>query len=270
MLLNLALLFLNINQEQKYSISQEKKDALFTLLNNNDITLKGDYPLFNLPMRELALKQTEWDLDFLKQVFFGDSLTVRRTVENSNTIFKDKDATLTIKKNESIYESLEGDIFSDSSEYREKAIKSSNEILKKMGDSFRNYRLDTVLESEEKITLNFYEVYDKFKLFCNYASFSFHKSGFYEVSFNRLSPINFVGLEKEIVSSDEALFAFLQHIKETQTNSKITIDRVEIGYSIRKYYDYNFETVMAKPYYKLFTSESETPYMIDAYENEVE
>lgn len=102
--------------------------------------------------------------------------------------------------------------------------------------------------TKEGIKICYYEKVNGYGFFNNYFTVVFNKDGSQEVDFSYRTVVKQNGSKKDILASDEAVFAVINPIKDNRNSSKSIIQDVSLGY-----YDKDILTDddSILPYYKI-------------------
>lgn len=265
-ILNAGLFGLNYNKNERYKVTQSEEKAIYNVLGKNGINLYTEIIKEAMPMRTINVKPKELSADELKKEFFKDE-EVNISVEFNKTILKSKERFLTLQNNHIKLENYNG-----TGKYIGLNGDSASNIVEnyiKDMPLFAGYKPDNILQEGDGYIVEFIKEYKDFKLFNSKARFfvtdngiMWFESGFYEQEI-------FSGEKKNLCMPDEALLTFMYEIKKLGIE-QIYINQMELGY------DFTDKAEIAEgsqlklyPAYRIYTSYSSDPFIINAYTNEL-
>lgn len=263
--LNILLIFLNISKDAQYTLKEEQKASIYSVLDKNDIKLVCKIPENFSPMKQFIIKKTNYDIIELQKIFFDDIYNIKRTKEFDKTIFTGENKILTIQNNILIYENK--NILNSNPINKEYAENICEEIVSKIMDNHEKMELDRYSENERYFSFYYTQNFIDFSVFNNYTQFKIYKNGTLKMKFEYNEPLESYGNKIDICSADEALFIFMNEIKKIYDDKSISIDTVDIGYFINRIDEDENSSSIVIPHYRIFIDEIEDPFYINAYNN---
>jgi len=268
-LLNIMLgVLLGINS-RKYVSSIEQEKNIVEVLASNNISMYCKIINQYKPMKMLEFNGQIIDENKMVEAFLGTSNVIAGK-EGDIKSYDHEGKSLLIFENKVIFENLNESEEIDLTNAQ--ALKLCNEYLSGMGSMGTGYELDLgpymregelILEYRQKINGNV--IYD------NYFIFVVDNYGIRCVDYSNNMPIGYSAGAKEICSSDEALFSFLQAMKrESAQRPQRIVEKMDIVYFIDPA---ESDTIRAYPYYRIYYTEVGDPdnlvrlCMVNAYLN---
>ena len=261
-LLNIALFGLIYNNNRAYRLSSSQEQLITSVLQRNNIICYVEVLKNFTPMRQIEMQKSEYDHDLVLDIFVQDKESLRQSMERNRVIYRNENETLTIDDAEISYRNRnDGGTSNITVEEAERIGREFLRSLSKLGGSFvADGNLPA--ETEEGYLFQFRESYRGYIINSNYAEITVNENGVARVEFMYYKPVFFVGVRREICSADEALLTVMHGIKDSEENGSEPrfITKMDIVY-------HDNLSFWATPYYRVFVSGFDKPFLINAYEN---
>lgn len=241
---NAVLFGLNLYKKSDVTVGQGRQNDIVALLGKDNITLGCSLPTMYPAMAYIAAESFTFDPLKLRDVFFADSSKVMRTDDKNKIIFAYNNDVLTIDKSDVQYIKKLDKAVTDV----DTAKGIANEYVSNINSLFGKYDYACSYVTKEGIKICYYEKVNGCGFFNNYFTVVFNKDGSQEVDFSYRTVVKQNGSKKDILASDEAVFAVINSIKDNRNSSKSIIQDVSLGY-----YDKDILTDddSILPYYKI-------------------
>lgn len=263
LILNAVLFILTGQEDRKYQMTAEQYNAIYDVLIKNDIQLQTDIPKDFSPRKKLTITKISFDYSQLVSAFFEDPDSVKRTLVDNRTVFKNQTSSLLIDAEDIVFENNASKTIIEN--LNENAAKSfCDDFIKKINLGFEQLTPVSVIADEDTIYLNYYERYNDTPLYFNYIEATVSKRGIKRLSLSRYVPEGYTGQKHNIYSADEALFSMLRYFKNQNIKDK-AIWKMELGYALLD--EIKDITQNASPFYMIYTDSHIV--MVNAYTNEV-
>ena len=225
---NTVLFGLNLYKKSDVTVGQGRQNDIVALLGKDNITLGCSLPTMYPAMAYIA----------------AESSKVMRTDDKNKIIFAYNNDVLTIDKSDVQYIKKLDKAVTDV----DTAKGIANEYVSNINSLFGKYDYACSYVTKEGIKICYYEKVNGCGFFNNYFTVVFNKDGLQEVDFSYRTIVKQNGSKKDILASDEAVFAVINPIKDNRNSSKSIIQDVSLGY-----YDKDILTDddSILPYYKI-------------------
>lgn len=264
-LLNALLIGLNFKKDQQYVITSDQKKSITTVLSENNVVINTDIPEEFVPIGQLYMKPYNYDVLKLQKIFFGDVSEVKRTEEFEKTILTYNKKSLVIANN---IVSFRDNIVDNNIEFSKSyAVKRCSNIISAIENNYTKMYMDTYSVNSDVISLRYIQKFNGYNIFNNVVIFKVYKSGIIECEFTYNEPIEIKQPKLDICSADEALFTFMNEIKDIYGDERVFIKKIDFGYLIDDNSDLNTNNIVSVPHYRIFTENIEQPFYINAYNN---
>ncbi|MBE6013203.1 MAG: hypothetical protein E7234_11695 [Lachnospiraceae bacterium] len=270
-ILNSILGFLWYKNSLKYTLDDEQKKNIITLLENKDISLNTDFIEKHDPMKKLELTVNLYDERDILKIFFKEGASPENKGDNYRPVYETGDEVLAINQNIILYSSnMKGEKLALD---RKAALKLCQDFIDKMGDKGKGYKLDIIPEDiSQGGTIIYTQRINKNIIYNNYIKFTVGEYGISNVEYSYGLPVGYSGDTREIASCDEALFTFMVTIRN-ETTEKISIEKIDLVYFKEEDTQTGFTAV---PCYRVLYKRENTPegsyniMLINAYTNKIE
>lgn len=241
---NAVLFGLNMYKKIDVTVGQSRQNGIVALLGKDNITLGCDLPAKYSPMAYIATESFTFDPLKLRDLFFADSSKVMRTDDKNKIIFAYNEDVLTIDKSDVKYVKKSDKPITD----METAKSVANEYVSNINSLFGKYDYACSYATKDGIKLCYYEKVNGYGFFNNYFTVGFNKDGSQEINFSYRTVVKQNGSKKDILASDEAVFAVINPIKDNRKSGKSIIQDVSLGYYDK---DILADDDSILPYYKI-------------------
>jgi hypothetical protein len=129
--------------------------------------------------------------------------------------------------------------------------------------AFPGFELDYVFPIAEGFRLFYREIYRGHTVHSNFIEMLVTENGITQADIQFGTISDFEGAAREIFSPDEVLLTFIQRVRSIWPEKTILIDKMDLVY----YQEEIRSDLHAIPYYRIFISENEVPFMINAFTN---
>lgn len=255
MAVNAVLFCLNLYKANATVVSSARIADITALLKERSITLDCALPNKYRPMAALNTQDYSYDYIKLRNLFLTGRTDVTRTERYNSVVFSSGNDSLVIKGG--------GIEYTGTADREPASLEEASAYAKNMADRinelFGSYVLHSVRSTDGGYSIKYYSEYDGRFVFSNYMYFTI-KGSSVTISLNYSKINGDTGKKKNIIGSDEALFAVIDSIKADYPE-KAVISAVELGY-----YDSRFSSSYenyAVPCYTVRAENSE--YFVDAY-----
>jgi hypothetical protein len=252
-------LFNSFRANDNYNISNERKNQLVEILNNNSIELEAKLPS-NYPKQKIQLKAPNINKKQILDNFFGKKekqISVTNAYEkhytNSQKIIFSKGDT----KGEVIYYGT-NDKYKVNGSTRQAYIDAGKKVAFDISSDAVRLKLTSVEKLNNGYKLEFNEQYRNELLFCNHVTVKLYDNGIIDASTIRYEPIKYIQSKQQIYPVDMILYNFMINRNSVEN---VTIKSIKLGYDLAI-----DETGEAIPYYRINLANGET-YYINGYTN---
>ncbi len=266
-ILNICLFGLNYQQKRESAMTASQERAIFEVLSQNGITMYTNLITEYEPMRRLSVTVPFYTKEELEHIFFvGEKTTV--VPGNKSTIY-------TAGKKRLVLEGQKGTLtFGNAGEKKTTATpmasKEATDLAQEYMDDIQTYFPDFTLagttKTEDGFAVEFYGSYKKHPVFSNCFRFLISNHRITKIEFTYYHVSGYFGEKKDIFYSDEALLTFMREQNTQKHTEEITVNRIELGYSLLKQGDIPENgTFNLIPCYRIYTMEQKEPCLINAY-----
>lgn len=269
LILNVGLFGLNFAKNDRYKLSIEQEEAVHQVLSQNGIGIYTEMIRKFYPMRQLTMKVPALETEKLRKIFFEESEEIKITVDFNKTILKSQTKTLTLENNNIIFECPEG--LENLPEFtKENARKAANDFVKQLGLGNALFELDSIKELSDSYVFEYYENYNKYKIFSSYNKVTVNKNGVVKLDSAYYEADSFVGEKMSICSPDEALLTFLRASIKEGVQFGMRIENFEIGYDFQEKSEVaEGNSLKMIPCYRITVSGRSEPFVINGYTNKL-
>ncbi|MPN29801.1 hypothetical protein SDC9_177254 [bioreactor metagenome] len=189
-------------------------------------------------------------------------------MDYNKVIYKSGSKTLTIAGNNV---SFIDDSGSSKNILEEDAKRVADSLMKNIGiKTTGNYELDGFSKSESSYSFEYFLKFKKFKIFSSKAEVEVSALGIKSFSVSFFNIDNQLEKKQDICSCDEALLTFMYEIKKKNIEENIFINNIELGYDFQNTGEIaEGRSLKLVPCYYIYVANEESPYIIDAYKNEI-
>ncbi len=262
-----------LKKKDEYTLSKERIAQLIKVFNENNLYLEDiitDYspkePLLVAPsdvneedIKKIASHLLDNDVD-IKPIYTPEKI---KYVSNNETITLDISGQLGHIHYTSGGGRYVPDTFSETD-----IVKTAKEFVKKLTINDTSFKLTYFHKQENKYTIEFNEVYRGELIFNSCIHLIMTNKGIINAAYCKAMPLKMEGGKNEMVPFDHALYNFMNHIKDEQSEEEMRIMDVDIGYYVGIEELKNEHSCMAFPYYRIGLSNKEI-YFINAYTNKI-
>ena len=262
-LLNVAMFALIYTNNRAYRLTQSRERSITAVLAANDIISYVDIIKTFFPMRQIEMSPPEYDAELLPSIFMRVPENAARSTERNRIIYRNESETLVIDGPAVTYRRYGGGDGGVNLEEAERLCAALLKNLKKIGGAFAaDGRVP--IETEDGWLFSYRGTYRGYVVNSNSVEITVGADGITRVDFTYYKPVSFVGVRRDICSADEALLTAMRGIK------KIRGDKAETLFitGMDVVYHKNLAT-RATPYYRVFVSGFDAPFLINAYENTI-
>lgn len=241
---NVVLFGLNMYKQRDVTVGQNRQNDINALLLKDNITLGCNLPVKYPSMAYIGTENYTFDALQLRDLFFADSSKVMRTDDDNKIIFAYDDAVLTIDKSDVSYNTKADKAVTDIATAKDVA----NKYIENINALFGKYEYSCSYATKNGINVCYFEKVNGYDFFNNYFMIAFNKDGSQNVSFSYRTVVKQNGGKKDILASDEAVFAVINPIKQNRKTDKSIIQDVTLGYYDK---DILSDDDSILPYYKI-------------------
>lgn len=241
---NAVLFGLNLYKKSDVTVGQGRQNDIVALLTKDNITLGCSLPTKYPSMAYIGTENFTFDSLKLRDLFFADSSKVMRTDDNNKIIFAYNNDILTIDKSDVKYIKKSDKAVTDV----DTAKSIAGEYVSNINSLFGKYDYSCSYVTKEGIKICYYEKVNGYSFFNNYFTVVFNKDGSQEIDFSYRTVVKQNGSKKDILASDEAVFAVINPIKDNRKAGKSIIQDVSLGYYDK---DILADDDSILPYYKI-------------------
>lgn len=264
-LLNILLGVLVYWEDNRYVVTVEQEKAIVSVLAQNRINLYTRILREYKPMRILDMGEYAYGEESFIKNFFGDVGDVVLTEEHNRSVFTRGDARLSILNDYVHYQNPEGTGKKKGPVTEPVAI--CDEWIKglKAGD----FQLDGISQENGRYVLRYLNVYQGYAVQSNYIDFVVTENGIVEINLSYRPPQGFLGRTQVICSADEALFTFMQQMKNLYGDRDVFISKMDIAYHVNSIGQPGEGGREAEPCYRIFVAGEPLPFLVSGYRNEM-
>ena len=268
-LLNIMLgIFLNINS-RRHTLSMDQEKNIVEVLASNNISMYCKIISKYEPMKMLELNPQTIDEAKMVEAFLGTPNAIAGK-DGDIKSYELEGKSLIIYENKVIYENSNRSESMDLT--NDKAISLCTEYLSSIGSLGSGYALDLgPYIRDGELILEYRQKNDGVVIYDNYFIFVVDERGIRCIDYSNNVPVGYSAGVREICSSDEALFSFLQAMKrESSQKPQRIVEKMDIVYFVDSA---EADTNRAYPYYRIYYTEVGDPdnlirlCMVNAYLN---
>jgi hypothetical protein len=263
--LNLLLAWFIYREENRYTLTPERTQAIYEVLRANNINwyirLNRNYK----PMKALQISGYAYDMASLLPVFFEDATKAEKFLNGEKEVYLDGSAELILSNGYlsfTKYWEPSGGALPDAKE----AEALCDTFIR---DNFPNYTVDGVQETAFGIRISYRELYQEYIVYGNFIEFLVTYDGIRQIDMQFGKVSGFTGPERDIAAPDEALLTFTQWMRSLNSNIPVTINQMDMVYYQEEFSSQDYTPLMATPYYRFFIQDRDMPFMVNAYNNTV-
>lgn len=264
-ILNILFIGLNFAKDRQYILKQSQKQAVTDVLKQNGIQINSQIPDKFFPLQHIYMKQYNYDVLKIQDIFFEDKKNIKRTEEFDKTIFNSEYETIIIQDGIVMYENNKVQIDFELTE--EDAFKICERFINKIESVFDKMTFDRITKDDDHFIIEYGVKYGDYFIFNNYFKVYIFENGTIKVQFEYRNPTGYVGPKTEICSADEALFIFMSEFKKIYETDNIVIDKIDLGYYVNELSKDSNAIFTVVPNYRIFVENHEMPYYVNAYNN---
>ena len=267
--LNIGLFVRNVSSQDKYKITQERENAIYSVLSSKGIGIYCDIIKSYKPMRTINVSTSDMDINTLKNMFFSGE-NVQTTLEFDKITLESQQKTVETQENMVRFYCPEG-TGKISGFSREAATAAAEDFVEKMmyGNSVTN-TVENVSQNEMGYIFSFDDIYNGYKIFSNEKTVIVSEKGVIYAEAVYYDVESFYGEKQEICGCDEALLTVIYAIEKEGDAVGRYIDEIELGYDFQGSDDvYETGAVRLVPCYRIYVSGFEKPFTVNAYTNEL-
>lgn len=263
---------------EEYNLSKKQVDAITTVLLNNNIVLDTKVIESFKPKKKMILSNYEFDNKYIASIFFDmQKEDVKEELDPEHKyIFYSKTKNLSISTDGFSFNTNEATIDdkTDNKIDKDKSQKLCDEVIKKLGSEFNNFKLNRIFtfDEEDKIWFYYKDTYKGEIIDGNVIKFEVLYNNISNIEVTYLKPIGFDDLPpREIFSCDQALLLINQKKYEDEIKQDddiqgdIVIKDIELVYDFLEKNVRDLDTVYADPIYCIYIANKEEPIRIHAY-----
>lgn len=263
----------------EYNLSKKQVDAITTVLQNNNIILDTKIIENFKPRKKIILSNYNFDKKFISNIFFdtlNEDIEESLDLESKNIFFINSTKSLMISTDGFTF--MANEINKNNKLDKDNSQKLCDDIIKKLGPEFSNFKLNRIFtfDEEDKIWFYYKDIYKGEIIDSNVIKFEVLNNNISNIEVTYLKPIGFDDLPpKDIVPCDEALLLINQNEYKEQIKldydieDDIVIKDIELVYDFLEKHNMDSDTVYAVPIYCIYIVNKEDPIRIDAYRLEL-
>jgi len=262
-LLNVSLFGLIYMNNRAYRLTQSRERLIASVLLKNNIICYSEIIKNFSPMRQIEMQPPEYDEDVLLSIFMSAPESAVRSMERSRVIFRNEfEESLIIDGPGVIYKNRGA---AGASVTPEEAERLGAELIKKMKKLGGNFIADgPPTETEDGWLFQYWDNYKGYLINSNSINILINGNGIASVEFTYYKPVSFIGVRREVCSPDEALLTVMHGIRGLYG------DYAEPKFILKMDFVYhNNLSTKATPYYRVYVSGLDSPFLINAYENTI-
>ncbi len=268
-LLNIILFIFNITNNQRYIINSNQLSIMDSYLQKSNITLNTELNKNYSPMPKITMKKTIYNTQDLLNIFFqeeinSNSLVVEDIDFNNDFMYNQK--SIVITTNNIFFQNLNQ---KSNFEYsQENCLKIANYYSTLLSNQYGSLNLDLSFKRSNYYLFLYTQSNNKFKNFSNNLYIKVYSEGQVELYLSNYDKLEISSQNIDIYSIFEVLYIFSKEVPQLMDGEEIVIEHIDLGYYLKdkgENISLNFE-----PCYRIFTSNSEIPFFINAYTNTFE
>lgn len=252
LLLNIVLMLLLYLDGRQYIITAESKQAITTVLNNNQITFNEDFSFTRHdPKRRLSLISYTLNQNMLANLFLINSTNIIITPHEYGTTFHTENEKIRFYPTRAFYKNISIPLYLPTENY--KRLFATNTIIS-LGEIGRYFAFHSSTSEYNRHILDYRQTYRNNIIYSNYIVFTFYDNNISTINFSFTPVEGFIGSHIQIRPPNEALLAFMR-----KATSPIVIDNVDIVYIA--------QGLIAVPFYRIKYTQNNivNTMLLDAY-----
>ena len=274
-LLNAGLGLLLFMEDRRYTMTSEQERLIRTVLDRNNISMYT-VPMRRFPpMRPLDVTSFYYNEAALIQILFDNPQAVESQPEIGlfyDATSSDERILLSIHEGFIFFENPSGknhqlEIHPDGIT-RPQAIYLTAEFINRHFPDFVHGFPDMPLNTDDGIRIIYRQQYRNQVVHSNFIEFLVTDVGIQQIEMQFGQILGHSGTATMIFSPDEALLAFVQRVRQFTRDTPMTITHMDLVYFQHITYEYG-STCQAVPFYRIFTSGDDRPFLINAFTNEI-
>lgn len=272
-ILNIVLFIFNAVSDDRYTITNSQVKIMDSYLEKNNITLNTKLEKNFLPMSKITMKRTIFNQNDLLEIFFKEELN-NNSIEldkvsfnnNFNNEFISNQKSIVVTNNNIFFQDLNKRSGFDYN--KNNCIKLANYYATLLSNKYGSLNLDLSFERENYYVFLYTQDNNKFKNFSNNLYVKVYAEGQIELYFCNYDKLEISSQDINIYSIFEALYVFSREVPPLMNGEEIIIQKIDLGYYLKdkgENISLSFE-----PCYRIFISNSDIPFFINAYTNTFE
>lgn len=266
-ILNFFLLGLVYTTGRGYVLTAEQQSAILAVLAGRGVSVNAQIPASHRPMESIRIAPASYDTQTMLDVFFAHlplGSEIIRMTESGQIIFihthnAEVGQRLTISEAGVLFENfLDDDLIID-----------VRGFVARNSGVFPGYVFDGQFEDNSLVTITYRQQYRGHLFYSNFVSFTKENGVLTKIQYVHNELLNFDSNPKNILSADEALFAFLLHPR-VQGRPEVVINRMDIVYFQENIVGDEETLIKAHPAYRFYIEGDNEAILIDATTGEVE
>lgn len=270
--LNIVLFALNLNQGQRYVLTQERIDVLETLLENNHITLSSELMLTYMPKQNVSMQLIEIDPTDMIGLFF-DTDAYDEKEDFDQKIYAEGNKFLVWQEgqwyfsNDAPKEANKFD-FND-----EKSVISYTDLyVKALKEKYKTIDLyvDHVYKTDDFWQIDYRSKYNQDVVYSNFFRFTVSLEGIVDARFQYAIIEGVTDEKRNIYAADEALLTFIYEVKKIfGDTADIEIVDMDLVTFVPSKELNSLRLSKGEHFYRIYIKDQLEPFLINAHTNSV-
>jgi hypothetical protein len=260
--------FLATQKNFGYRVSNKRQATIKSFLEKNNIEFNGELIKDYSPKKKILANKIAFEEKYLTDIFFTEP--AQRSSEAPNVVFQNGEGTLYIHEDGAKFSFISRKSGGEGGKeiVKERAVALCENIIKKLGAQFKNYRQDRIFEADSgRYAIIYYrDNFKGFKINSSYLRFAINENGVVEAACEAYEAAGFSDEPKRnIAGADDALLTLVRDRLASENFTSFSIESIELTYSLEDA-NYDSDAIYLAPFYAVYVSESpEDPRLIDAY-----
>ncbi len=271
LILNAFLAVLLYQEQNRYTLTAERENAIIKVLNQNMMTMYSEIIRQFPPMHPVKMSGNVYDTDRLLTVFFGGPENAEPVDEPDMEVFENRDGRLSISNGYISFERFIGPGMANEP--------VTPVYAKGLCDGFINqhypdYALDDsandgVPQTTEEgyLRLTYRQDFRGVMIYSNFIEFLVTGNGIEQIEMQYGTGVEYDDEALEICAPDEALLTFIQYSRSVYGGTPVIIDNMDIVYNQEEFSAFEDADMHAVPFYRVFVKDNYVPFLINAYTN---
>jgi len=267
--LNLILGGLLLNERRRYTVTPEREQAITTILRQNNIVLDTRIIRRFPPMSALYIAGYDYDVNKLTNIFFGEDASFMQEESRFGYVFTYGSARLAIEQGFISFDNPNGVNAPPAN------FELTQSDAQRLADTFvrahwPRFRLDDITDVPGGLRLSYRQVHQGHIIHTNFIEIIVNEMGIVQMDMQYGQVLEWLD-QRPIAAPDEVLLTFVQQMRPSfalRPNDPLIIFYMDLVYFQEEVGSTDPSArYLAVPFYRIFTSWAEDPFLVNAFTN---